>query len=92
GEKDSAEMEARKAMQLVPLSESAYAAPAFAGDAALIYAQTGNFDAAIDLLRLLLAMPAGREVSVPLLRVDPGWDPLRKDPRFESLLAQYSSN
>jgi hypothetical protein len=38
----------------------------------------------------MLGMPAGREISVPLLRVDPTYDPIRTDPRFEQLLARYS--
>jgi hypothetical protein len=37
-------------------------------------------------------MPAGREISVPLLRKDPAYDPLRGDPRFERLLTRFSTN
>ena len=43
------------------------------------------------LLELLFSMPAGREASVPLLRVWPGFDPLRSDPRFEELLARFAT-
>ena len=85
-----AKAEARRAMELAPLSQNAMVATAFAAGAAEIYTDIGDTDEALKLLRLLLAMPAGREVSVPLLRVDPRWDPLRKDPRFERLLQQYS--
>jgi eukaryotic-like serine/threonine-protein kinase len=84
--------EARTAVDLVPVSEHATASTAFMGGAAEIYAQLGDTDAALELIELLLAMPAGREASVPLLRLDPTFDPLRSDPRFDALLARYSRN
>jgi hypothetical protein len=42
------------------------------------------------LLELMLSMPAGREVSVPLLRIDPTYDALRSDPRFDQLIERFS--
>jgi hypothetical protein len=39
-----------------------------------------------------LAAPTGRSVSVPLLKLDPTWDPIRNDPRFQALLEKYSSD
>ncbi|HVF38666.1 MAG TPA: protein kinase [Gemmatimonadaceae bacterium] len=89
GKADLARAEARRAMELAPLSQNAMTATAFAGGAAEIYAILGDNNEALKLLALLLAMPAGREVSVPLLRADPTWDQLRRDPRFERLLQQY---
>ena len=44
------------------------------------------------MIELLLSMPAGREVSVPLLRLDPTFDPLRGDPRFGALIERFSRN
>ncbi len=41
-------------------------------------------DAAIDRLDTVLANPSF--MSVPLLRLDPVWDPLREHPRFQRLL------
>ena len=84
--------EARSAIELVPVSEHATSATAFMGGAVEIYAQLGETDAALELIELLLAMPAGREASVPLLRLEPTFDPLRGDPRFEALLARFSRN
>jgi hypothetical protein len=48
----------------------------------------GEFDAAIDQLEFLLSIP-GR-MSVPLLRLDPAWEPLREHPRFKRLLEEGS--
>jgi hypothetical protein len=42
------------------------------------------------LLEHLLEVPSG--VTVPLLKVDPSWDPLRKDPRFQALIDKYAVN
>ena len=49
-----------------------------------IYVMVEEFDAAIDQLTFLLSIPS--EVSIPLLRLDPAWDPLHKHPRFKKLL------
>ena len=86
--------EARTATALAAVSAQGIfpAATAAMGGAVEIYVQLGEADAALELIELLLAMPAGREVSVPLLRLDPTFDPLRSDPRFEALLARFSRN
>ena len=82
--------EARTATEIVPLTESTPIATAFMGGAVEIYARLGEADAALELIEMLLAMPAGREISVPLLRVDPVYDKLRSDPRFNALLDRFS--
>jgi hypothetical protein len=52
----------------------------------------GDNDAAIAALDKALAAPTGRSVSVPLLKLDPTWDPIRNDPRFQALLKKYASD
>jgi serine/threonine-protein kinase len=52
-----------------------------------IDAQAHAPDEALQLIARLLAMPAGTVMSVQRLKLDPVWDPLRKDPRFQKLIA-----
>jgi hypothetical protein len=52
---------------------------------ARIYTMVGEYAAAIDRLEALLAVPS--PTSVPMLRVDPTWNPLTGHPRFRRLLA-----
>ena len=58
--------------------------------AAEIFALFGEDDAALELLDRLLGMPS--YVSVPLVRVNPVWQRLRSNPRFEALLAKYEQS
>ena len=92
GRKNEAIRSARRAMELAPISANVSFATCFMGGAAEIFAQLGESDAAIELLDRLLRMPAGREVSVPLLRVDPAYDRLRSDPRFQRMLARHDTD
>ena len=53
---------------------------------AIAQAQCGDIDSAIAALPHLLEVPNG--ITVGNLRIDPVWDPLRKDPRFQKLVAE----
>src|SRR5436190_7696805 len=53
---------------------------------AQIQALFGDHDAAIAVVPQLLQVPAG--LTVANLKLDPFWDPLRKDPRFQKLCRQ----
>ena len=55
---------------------------------AQIQARFGDHDAAIAALPHLLEVPAG--LTIANLKLDPFWDPLRKDPRFQKLCEEKS--
>ncbi|MFL5617285.1 MAG: protein kinase domain-containing protein [Gemmatimonadaceae bacterium] len=87
GRAQEAKRAADSAMRLVPTSRNMVAGTTAMRGAAEIFAQLpDDHTVAIALLERLLQMPAGREATVPYLRVDPRWDPLRRDPRFQRLL------
>jgi eukaryotic-like serine/threonine-protein kinase len=90
GRRDDALREARTAMQLAQLSEAHMLATALMGLAVEVFIRAGAHDEALELMELLLSIPAGREISVPLLRIEPMFDPLRSDPRFDELVRRYS--
>jgi TolB-like protein/Flp pilus assembly protein TadD len=88
GEKGKAIAEGKRAVELLPESEDAFDGPQITTVLAQIYAWTGKFDEAFQLLDHLLVAPNG--LTVPMLKLDPTWDPLRKDPRFQALIDKYS--
>ena len=83
GQKDAAIAEGKRAVELLPESQDAFDGPGVTAELAQIYAWTGELDQAFGLLNHLLTTPNG--ITVPILKLDPIWDPLRKDPRFEKL-------
>ena len=88
GQKQEAIAEGKRAVELLPESEDAFDGPQITAALAQIYAWTGEFDEALRLLDHLLVVPNG--LTAPILKVDPAWDPLRKDPRFQALIDKYS--
>jgi tetratricopeptide (TPR) repeat protein len=81
---DEAIAAGRRAVELLPSAKDAYDGPFIAAKLAVIYAQAGQSDRAIELLRELLTFPNGATPGT--LRVEPEWDPLRSDPRFRNLI------
>src|SRR4030095_16998943 len=89
GKKQEAIAEGKRAVELRPESQDAFDGPQATAALAQIYARTGEFDEAYRLLDHLLAVPT-HGLTVPMLKIDPAWDPLRKDPRFQALIDKYS--
>ncbi len=77
------------AVELLPMSKEAWGGAFRVENLARIYTMVGEYDAAIDRLESLLAVPS--ITAVPMLRIDPVWDPLRDNPRFQALLAKYEN-
>ena len=89
GQKEVAINEGKRAVELLPESQDAFDGPQIAAALAQIYAWTGESDEAFRLLDHLLAVPNG--LTVPMFKLDPAWDPLRKDPRYQALIDKYSA-
>ncbi len=84
GRKEDAIREGKKGVELLPVTKDAWGGLDRVEALANIYVMVGEFDAAIDQLEFLLSRPG--ELSIPLLRLDPAWAPLRDHPRFKKLV------
>ena len=83
-EKESAVLHAMKGAELLPTSRDAFDALFLIVNLAEVFVIFGEHDAAIEQLEFMLSIPGF--VSVPYLKLDPLWDPLREHPRFQQLL------
>lgn len=88
GRKEDAIREGKRAVELLPVSKDAMWGPDNVENLVYIYILVGEQDAALDQIEYLLSIPSG--ISVPLLRLDPRFDPLRNNPRFQKLLETKS--
>jgi TolB-like protein/cytochrome c-type biogenesis protein CcmH/NrfG len=86
--KQEALREGRRAVELLPSTKDALNGTEILYFYAVICAWTGERDEAIQQLKILAKLPAG--VSYGEIRLDPFWDPLRGDPRFEKIVASLA--
>jgi TolB-like protein/Flp pilus assembly protein TadD len=92
GRKEEAIAESRRATDLLPPDKDAVTGPELLVFAALIYAHVGEVEKAIDLIEHLLVKPSavtdvGIAITLQELRLNPWWDPLRSDGRFQKIIA-----
>ena len=86
GRKEDALREGRAAVAMRPVSADAMDGPGLATALALIYAWTGEADAAMTALAALEKTPGGPDAGQ--LRFDPMWDPVRGKAGFAEMLAR----
>ena len=86
--KEEAVREGRRACELMPLSKDAWFGPDCLRSLAKIYAWIGEKDLAVEQLQKLAAQVPG--FAYGELKLDPDWDPLRGDPRFEKIVASLA--
>ena len=84
GSKEAAILEGKTATELLPINKEAWSGLFLVENLTRIYVMVGEYDSAIDQLEFLLSIPG--ELSIPLLRLDPAWNPLCDHPRFKKLL------
>lgn len=89
GEREAALSEMQRAIDLLPVSKDAFHGPDILEVAAHVYAALTDADRAFQALRELAKVP--NPTSPELLRLDPGYDPIRNDPRFAEILPQFSA-
>lgn len=90
GNTEDAIREGERAVELMPVSKSAVEGAMLVQYLAVIYAWTGEKDRAIEQLAAAVKLPASH-LSYGHLRLNPLWDPLRGDPRFEGIVASLAA-
>jgi len=88
GQKEKAIQEARAACDLLPIAKDAVDGALLLTNLAVVYALTGEKDLALKELDMLSKIPGGP--SYGDLRLNPVWDALRGDPRFERIVASLA--
>jgi tetratricopeptide (TPR) repeat protein len=89
GRCEEALAEGKRAVELLPEARDAFDGPILAISRARINMMCGDFDTALALLDRSLQTPSG--ITIQELRLDPVWDALRGDPRFQQVLTKFGS-
>ena len=80
GFKDQAIREGRMAVEILPVSRDAFNGQFLEANLAETYVMTGEYDAAVDILKKLLSFPGF--TSIPYLKSDPIWKPLMVNQQY----------
>jgi TolB-like protein/Tfp pilus assembly protein PilF len=90
GQKEAALTHARKAAELLPESLDDFDGPRYNERLANMLLWTGNKEGALAEYKRLLSRPG--YINVHYLRTEPGYAPLRDDPRFQALINDPKNN
>lgn len=82
---DAAAVEKRAAALLAATEHDAWRLPESKENVAMAYAILGDADQAIPVIEDCLGAVYRRSLTPALLRLDPVWDKIRDDPRFQKL-------
>jgi len=88
GLKEKAIEAGKKGIELIPINKEAYRGVCRTEDLARIYVMVGDYDSAIEQIKILLSLPG--PLSVKLLQLDPDWKPLWNLAEFKELIKTYS--
>ena len=89
GEKEAALAAIKRAKELLPESKDAFGGADITVTEAQIHATLGDAAGAVAILDGLLQRPSA--VTVAMLKINPIWDSIRQDPRFQALLTKYAA-
>ena len=78
--------EAERAVELLPISRDAHFGPYIQHQLVRVYILTGEHEKALDRLEPLLKIPY--HLTPAWLEIDPNFDPLRQNPRFQMLIGK----
>jgi tetratricopeptide (TPR) repeat protein len=90
GRREEAVREGKLACDLLPRSKDGFYYIPYVVDLAHIYTIVGDNNSALEQLEYLLSNPSW--ISPAFLRMDPRWNALRDDPRFQSLLEEFDED
>jgi tetratricopeptide (TPR) repeat protein len=88
GNNQGAIREGRQAVELLPVTKDSIDGALLVQNLAVIYAWVSQNDLALEQLRIASSIPG--YLSYGSLQLDPLWDPLRGDPRFEKIVASLA--
>ncbi len=80
--------EARRASELLPISQDAITGASILKHLAITHAWCGDKNHAFETLSILSKIPS--DVNYGTLRLDPIWDSLRGDPYYEKIVASLA--
>ena len=90
GRKEEALREGRRAIDLLPVKKDSINGAHMIEYFAVIAAWVGEKDLALEYLAKTEQLPGYGAISYGQLKLTPYWDPLRRDPRFEKIVASLA--